>query len=51
MKRTLYHKEYYQKKYKVNKHGVVEEKKNNKGVYKDFHFFDISHMRVLVFFD
>lgn len=51
MKRTLYHREYYQKRYKTNKDGIIEERKSNKGVYKDFHLFDISHMRVLVYFD
>ncbi len=57
MKRTLYHKEYYQKRYRkakrseINKDGIIEERKSNKGVYKDFHLFDISHMRVLVYFD
>jgi len=52
MKRTLYYREYYKKLYKTNKDGIIEDTKpSNKGVYKDFHLFDISRMHVLVYFD
>ena len=47
MKRTLYHKEYYQKRYKINNDGIIEERQSNKGAYKDFHLFDSSYIMYL----
>jgi hypothetical protein len=51
MDRKLYHKEYYHKRYKEKKEKYVENKKNYNPVFRDFDLFNISHMKVLVYFD
>ena len=52
MDRKLYHKEYYHKKRcQEKKEKNVENKKIYNPVFRDFDLFNISHMRVLVYFD
>ena len=52
MDRKLYHKEYYHKKRcQEKKEKNVENKKIYNPIFRDFDLFNISHMRVLVYFD
>lgn len=52
MDRKLYHKEYYHKKRcREKKEKNVENKKIYNPIFRDFDLFNISHMRVLVYFD